>query len=362
MQQPEIMTLTQPAQFESIINDYYTKGQLSLKLTDNNLPVEFVGHLGTKLYLNIPNYKNLPSECLIIAKLKTEIVYGTMKQVEPPKEHVYIFTPVKFQVITFVRRHYRIDLDENNTKQIIFMNNVICPVNLEISFENEKKKVDQIKTNILTNLGKLFDLVKVFFVGEKIVDTRFRHFTSEPIPEPIYIPNINEPNSVADKKKFENYKTNIYLPDFSIKSKKIISEITVPLLIDNKMPYGYIQINSNKVLSPTIVDQIKTYAQQINKYFVQNSIFRPLPDKFLITNVSSGGFAIAFKDKKYIRLFPSKTSMLVEMQLPNDQIIKSYSMACHTTPDNNMISIGFQIVAMDDDDRSIFEEFIKSVS
>lgn len=359
-QRSEILTITQEDKFEQIIKDYYSKGVLQLKQGDNSIPIEFIKSIGNKIYFKIDSKKNLPDECLITAKLETEIVYGTMKQAGLPLEHIFVFTPVKFQLISFFRKHERVDLNENNSKQIVFLTNIISSSNLKESITAEKKKVEQIKSKITEKLENIFDTVKVIVVGEKQVDPRFRYFMAN--THSIYIADINNPDSVTDKEQFAYYNLNIYATDYTIKKNNAISEITTPLLLHGKMPYGYIQINSSKILAPTIVDQIKNYARHLDDFFLQSGIVHPVTDKFIVTNVSSGGFAIAFKDKKFLRIFPTKQSMMVEMILPNNQTIKLYSTACNITLDSKMITIGFQIIDISDEYRNTYEDFIKSVS
>ncbi|MDR3237470.1 MAG: PilZ domain-containing protein [Spirochaetia bacterium] len=358
-QQPEIQTITQPDKFGQILKDYYAKGQLFIKLANNNnLVVEFVKLSdNNKIYFNIPNIKNLPQECLIVAKLDSELVYGTMKQLEQRRD-IFTFSPIKFQIIKFFRKDQRIDIGSGR-KQIIFITNLVSSINLETDMSVEKKKVDQIKVKIVSELGKIFERMKVLFIGEKQADSRFRYFSAN--TNTLYIPNVNDPDSAPDKEQCTYYLENIYAMDYQLKNAEIISEITAPLLYKKEMPYGYIQINSDQPLTDAMAKQIKTYALHVEQIFEKNSIFTPSAERFIVIDVSQGGFAIAFKDKKFLRLFQPNTPMVVEMLLP-DKNITIYATVRHITPDSKMITVGFQILAIEKEKTADYESFIKTAT
>ncbi|MCL1911888.1 MAG: hypothetical protein FWG13_06760 [Leptospirales bacterium] len=357
-QQSEIRTVTEPEHFGQVIKDYYAKGHLFIKLVNDNLDIEFVKAENNNISFSAPKVKNLPEECFIVAKLDDELVYGTMKQIEQKKD-IFTFTPVKFQVIKLFRRDHRIGLDSGG-KQIIFINGIVSQIDLETDMQSEKKKVEQIKSKITAELGKLFDKIKIFVAGEKPADTRFRYFLSN--ANAIYIPDINAKDSGSDVSADEQhkyYRENIYATDYQLKSGNLISEITTPFLYKNQMPYGYIQINSAKMLASSTTLQLKSYISRIEQIFEKSAIFKPSEERFIVIDVSKGGFAIAFKDKKFLRLFQPNVSMCVNMLLA-DKDISMYVITRHITPDSKMITVGFQILTTEN--RDTYDGFINSLS
>ena len=358
MQQHEIKTVTESEHFGQIIKDYYEKGHLFIKLPNNNLLIQFVKTSeNDHIFFNVPNVKNLPQECLIVARRDNELVYGTMKQVEQNK-NVFTFMPVKFQIIKLLRKDQRIDLNSGG-KRIIFISSMISQIDLETNILAEKKKVEQVKNKITAELGKIFEKMKIFFIGEKQADTRFRYFLTN--TNTIYIPDINNApvDDASAEEQHKYYMENIYAADYQSKSSGFISEITPPLLYRKQMPYGYIQINSAQTLVSSTTLQLKAYASRIEQIFEKSEIFKPSAERFIVIDVSQGGFAIAFKDKKFLRLFQQNVSICVKMLLA-DKDIDMYAITRHITPDSRMITVGFQILTIEG--RNVYDEFLKSLS
>jgi len=356
-QQPEIKTIIEAEHFREIIKDYYEKGQLFIKLPNNNLLIKFVRATeNNAVFFSVPNVKNLPQECLIVARLGSELVYGTMKQIEQKKE-IFAFIPIKFQIIKLFRKDQRIGLNEDGGKQIIFISSIVSQINLETDMTTEKKKMEQIKDKIETELGKIFDKIKIFFIGERQNDSRFRYFSSN--TSAIYISDVNAPNSESFEEQYRYYLEHIYATDYQLKNGGLISEITTPLLYKKQMPFGYIQINSAQMLASSMTSQLKAYALHVEQIFEKNQIFKPSIERFIVIDVSQGGFAIAFKDKKFLRLFHQNVSMCIKM-LFADKDIDMYVIARHITPDSRMITVGFQILAIEE--RNVYEDFVKLLS
>ena len=357
-QQPEIKTVTEHSHFGQILKDYYEKGQLFIKLPANNLPLEFVKRVEDyNVLFSVPNVKNLPHECLIVAKLDNELVYGTMTQLRQRRE-IFTFVPTKFQIIKFHRKDQRIGLKDDGGKRIIFITNIVSHFNLETDIITEKKKVDQIRNRITLELEKIFDRIRIFFIGEKQTDNRFRYFSSN--TSTIYIPNIKTPGESSAEEHYSNYMESIYASDYQLKSSGLISELTTPFLYKNQLPYGYIQINSAQTITSSVTLRIKMYALHIEQLFEKSGIFKPTTERFIVIDVSQGGFAIAFKDKIFLKYFQQNVSMCIKMLLA-DKDIEMYVVVRHITPDSRMITVGFQILAMMEE-GSAYEDFLKSLS
>jgi len=221
----------------------------------------------------------------------------------------------------------------------------------------EKKKIDPIKSKIIVELSKIFGNLKIFFIGEKQADSRFNYFLSN--TDTIYIPDIKEPGSVPNEMYYKYYMENIYTTDYQLKSGGLISEITIPFLYKKQMPFGYIQINSTQTLPPSMASQLKTYASRIELIFDRSGIFKHSTERFIVIDVSQGGFAIAFRDKKFLRLFQQNVSMCIRMLLV-DKDVDMFVAPKHITPDSRMITVGFQILKIEEPE--VYEEFLRSLS
>jgi hypothetical protein len=359
--QHQIETITDSSQFAAIFSDYYAGSPTGIKLTGSTIPAEFVGYTEGAALFRVPNIKNLPGECLIIAKKNNRIIYGSMKQMEQKKEQLFIFSPVKFQIISAARKEERHSIPENGQgKKIIFVTNLMSNILIENDMAMQKKKLDKIRDHIIEGLDKAYEQTRVYFCSDGGIDQRMRYFYSQ--KKPIFIPDFREEGASPDLEQHRLFISNIYATDYSLKNSSFVSEMSVPFLFQMKMAYGYVQINSRNKLGDSAFKNLRQYAVSVDQLFTRNSIFRPSTEKFLVSDVSKKGFSIAFRERKFIRYFKENSTMTLDMILANDKKAGIYTAIRHiTTRDNKIINIGFEILEMDALGEVSYEEFLESV-
>ena len=138
--QHQILTITEQARFSELLENYYKNSKIIVKLTNDTVQAEYLGNNNGMAAFKVHSVKNLPKDCLIIAKKGSELVYGSMKQLEQQEDQLFIFQPLRFQIISSARREERINVQQGQGKQIIFITNMISNVLIDNDMVMEKKK------------------------------------------------------------------------------------------------------------------------------------------------------------------------------------------------------------------------------
>ncbi|MCX8125481.1 MAG: hypothetical protein N3F66_15145, partial [Spirochaetes bacterium] len=220
----------------------------------------------------IPYIKNMPDSCIIITRKDGYLVNGVFKLKEKDADGMYVFYPIQFQIISNPRKEERIELGAG--KGVLFITNLISDYILQNSLALSLKKVDNIKEILRFDLEKRFPYVKTYFLNEGMADPRMKYFYSNPVP--YFISNMNVQPDGKTQKMFNTYINEIYAKDYTLQNRKnLIAEVAVPVLYNGKIPYGYIQVNSDKPLTDGIFSVIKRLGVVADELFKKNKLFIP---------------------------------------------------------------------------------------
>jgi hypothetical protein len=283
--QHQIETITDSSQFNAVFNDYYAGSPVAIKLSSSTIPAEFLGYSDGSALFRVPNIKNLPAECLIITKKNNRIVYGSMKQIQQKKEQVFLFNPVRFQIIYTARKEERHSIPENGQgKQIIFVTNLMSNILIENDMAMQKKKLDKIRDHIIEGLDKAYEQTRVYFCCDGGIDQRMRYFYLQ--AKPLFVPDFRDEGASRDLEQHRFFISNIYATDYSLKNSLFISEMSVPFLFQMKMPYGYVQINSRNKLEDSAFKNLRQYAVSVDLLFTKNAYSGPPVKNFFVSDVS----------------------------------------------------------------------------
>ena len=169
-----------------------------------------------------------------------------------------------------------------------------------------------------------------------------------------------------DKKEINEikyYKNFIMKSDSFLKDHKhITSEISVPILLNNKIPYGYIQINQRSSLSVSTIPQIIRLASLVDDLVKRTKIFSASEDKLLVSDISKNGMGIVFNNKKYIPYYRKDSYVSLDVLFPSAKKASILANVRHLEMmKNRTIRVGFEIKEMDNNSRSNYEHFLCTI-
>lgn len=359
----QIKTITDRNLFEKVFYTFFHNNKnVYLKTKSGDLRITFFGYADGIAAFNIPYVKNMPDTCVITTRFKQYTVHGFFKLSGRDEDSMYLFHPVKFQVMSQSRKEGRYSFEEGgDSKQVLYITNLISDFIISNSLALAPKKVDQVKETLKFDLTKQFQHVKIYFINEGTTDTRMKQFYENPVP--IFIPDLNSPPPSDIEKSFNSYINNIYSKDYYLQNRKnLISEVSVPILYKGRIPYGYIQINSEKGMTEAVVTIIKRMAIVAEELFKKNNIFYIETDRLLVSDVSYSGMGVVFRDRKYIRSFKENSYIYYDLILPANKKASMLSVVRNIElMENKIIKVGFSIKDVDALSEVYYQEFLESI-
>ncbi len=355
-----IKTITDRGQFEEIFKKFFSGRDVYIKTKSGDLSVQFLGYNSGNVAFRIPRVKNVPDTIVVLTRLKESTIYASLKSLEH-NEDTFIFLPVKFQVISESRKEERTDLGASEGKNVLFATNLISELMIQGALDSNDKKVTNIKEKIAGDLKGKFEKVRVVFVNETRIDVRMKHFMHS--WNPLYIKDRSKEPSEADKKNLQFYINEIYAKDYKLSSQKeFISEVSVPFIYKNIIPYGYIQVNNTKPMEENHLTVIKRFASMINDHLVKDNLFVPAPDKFIVTDVSKGGLGIVFRDRRQLRYFMKDAQVALDLNLPDsNKVTMGVTVRNTIFNDGGTIRVGFEVTSIDAISEVNYDEFLETL-
>ncbi len=355
-----IKTVTDKSQFEFIFNNFFTGNSVFIKTNSGNINLQFLGYSDGNAAFRIPLVKSIPDNVVVFVRRGHNNIYLSMKFVER-SEDTFMFIPVKFQIISESRKEDRKLLQvEGGGKSIMYVNNLVTEYMLHRELSTSEKKIDKVKEVAEFELKKKFEYVKILFSFEAKSDQRFKFIQSN--SRPLYIPNLNEDPTPELEEDFNHYINNIYRTDHSVSSRnKFIAEITAPIMYNEVIPYGYVQVNGMQPFTDGILEVCRRMTIVVDQLLRKNNLLTPLSEKFLVSDLSAGGVGFVFKDKRLIRYFQEGSKVSFEIMLPTmKKAVMGAIVRNITFMENNIIKVGVQIDTMADKYRENYMEYVES--
>ncbi len=355
-----IKTITDRGEFEELFNRYFAHRDVYIKTKSGDLHVQFVGYSDGNVAFRIPRVKNAPDTIVVLTHTGDNNVYASLKTLER-NEDTFIFLPLKIQIISVKRREERTSLETDSGKKVIFASKIISESMIQGFLDINEKKVGMVKDKILDQLKGGFEHIRVVFINETRIDVRLKHFLSSWTP--IFIRDLKASPSESEKKNFNFYVNEIYSKDYKLSSKKeFISEASVPFVLKNMIPYGYIQVNNTKPMNDNHLTVIKRLAMMINDYFFKVNLFEYSKEKFIVTDMSSKGLGIVFKERRLLKYFMKNSQVILDMELPDGHRVGMGVMVRNTVfNDGGFIKVGMEIINIDALSEVIYDEFLESM-
>ena len=356
-----IKTVTDRAQYGFLLENFFKGAPVFIKTNSGNSELQYMGYREDKVAFKIPLMKSCPDNTVVFTKRNNNTIYLSLKYLER-NEDVFVFIPIQFQILTELRREKRTELDSGSGRSIIYLNNLITDYIIERSFTTMDRKIDKIKDYAEYELKKIFDYVKIIFINENKLDNRLRHIKST--SQAIYMPNLNVDPEKFQEDEYNYYINHIYRSDISISSRnKFIAEVAAPIVYNNAIIYGYIQVNSAQPIEDDKYEYVKKMCAVVNHLMVKQQMLIPLPDKFLLSDISYSGLGFVFKEKKFLRYFEEGSRVNFYILFPTNKTAVIGAIIRNITflENRRIVKAGCDIFDMDNTSRENYEEFVQSV-
>lgn len=309
----------------------------------------------------INDTKNIDENCVIICRDKSDnTIFAHLKLLEKGEKNTCIFSPEKIHVSFAPRKEERKTLDpENNASHRLFIINMISEFIIKNNLELYKKKINQIEETIKIKLEKTFSNIRLYFIHHGH-DERMNYFKKQ--IQPIFIANINETQPEKHIEIFKLYTENIYPDDNFLQNKKeLISEISVPILFNMKIPYGYVQVNNTQPFNESSMHTVKKMSTIVNELLIKNGLFPKTDERIPVFDISKNGIGITFKNKQYIKYFNKDQLVYFDLLLPDTKKVNILAVVKEIVIEGSNYKVGSQIVEIDALSEVYYDEYLESI-
>ncbi len=358
----DTQSITDRKLFRNILKQFFFDKSCFINNPWGNAEVRFLSSEGEYVQLHSPGFDEDPKNCMVFTRNYNNIIFVYLKFCGKKTENIYLFNPTKFQIIETERKDERCYLEKDrNNRSTIFITNFISQTSIINSLNLHQKKIKRIEEIIGYDTSHEFEYIKVYFYNYGRDDPRMNYFCNNKIP--IFIQDINfvnDQNTVI----IENYMKYIYKTDSYLNNhKRLISEISVPVMFNSWIPYGYVQINNSTPLTTSSVEHAVCLASFIDDSIKRENIFSVSRDKLDISDISKNGIGIIFSNKKYIPYYLKDSFVLLDIFFPSSLKTSILADVRHLEiMQNKTIKAGFRIREMDDEGRYNFDSFLSSIN
>jgi hypothetical protein len=357
----QIRTITEKKRFESIINKYFASSSLFYKSKSGNIEVQYLGNENGMAEIKFPNSIGIPDECVLFTSKDETTVISYMAKKGQKSDEIALYNPSSFQIVYSSRSEKRYNL-QTDEKTVLYARNMISESHLIDAFNIHDKKINQLKNLLLQNGVDTQHRIKINFLHEIVDESRIIFFRK--FKRALFIPSRYNDKNDAKNADLKYYLDSIFeTDDYFKKNPKIISEISVPIMYKNKIIIGYIQVNSDSLLSLSALQNYKRMALVIENKIVESKIIEDSEREFLISNISSTGVCIVFKENGTIEKFQKNSLVYFEIMLPFRQKVELNTEVRHIIDlPNNVKKIGFKIIDIDKQGNDFFKNYIDKLN
>jgi hypothetical protein len=357
-----IKTITDKKLFEKIFYKFFMDNPVFIRTKSGNLRITFFGYTDGLVAFRINYLKKIYEDSLVFTRNKDHLIYLHLKFTESQDENIYLFFPIKIQIISSARRENRKVLGmEGGGKKVVYVSNIISDFIIENTLAMALKQIDRIKEIIKFDLERHFEHIRIYLINEGMSDVRMKYFMENKTP--LFISNLNEQPSEKKRKMFNFFVNEIYSKDYYLQNRKnLISEISIPVLYKAKIPYGYTQVNNSTPFSESIFATLKRVAMRIDELFNKHKVFSLSEERLLVSDISKSGLGVVFKERKFIRFFKEGCLVYFDLILPDNKKASILAVVRHIALlENKIIKVGCEIKDIDALSEVNFDEFLELV-
>jgi hypothetical protein len=355
-----IETITDRSMFKNILDRFFFNKTSFVYSQNGNIEVKFINTADGLVKIQMPLFTGEPKNCIAFTRNGKNVIFVFLKLCEQKTKDIFVFNPAKFQVVTAARKDTRKSLVNNGRDDhIVYVTNLISDKNIQKFLAGQENKLKRNKEIIEYDNYKDFEYLKIFFCSESIDDARMKYFYGN--RSAFFIRDFLSGNE--DDKPFLYYKNFIHKADpFLKKHNEYISEISAPILLGSKIPYGYIQVNKTSPFQSSVVIRVQKMAFQANEINKKNNLFPESADKLLVSDVSEKGIGVVFKNQKFLQYYKKDNRVSFDMLLPKEIKASMLADVRHLEMmQNKIIKLGFEIKDMDNISRDHYQKFLSSI-
>lgn len=358
----EAETVKSPEKIREIYKADFAGRQAFMKYYNNNIPVQCRSYSIGTIVVEFPLLKVIPDPVVIFTYNDRYIITLTLKKTSMLQKDVIQFEITRC-ALSKSPRHYRrntIDLKGGN-RQVVFITNLITE-----TFINNALIVNHSKIHSIINLAEE-KLQKKFMHARISIATELQH---DPRMQYIYtnnkgylLSNIGRHTTRGDA-AYDYYMSYIYPAERILKTSVYrISEMLIPLFFKNKIPYGYLRINKENLLSDSEIQYARSLVKSIEDHFCRTGIIPVIREKILINDISQGGFSTLQHQKKKIMLFKNGNQICCDLVLPESGDINILGrIAYNSNTDSGLVKSGLKIEKIDDTDMTQLVRYLNTFS
>ncbi|MBN2038583.1 MAG: hypothetical protein JW864_00980 [Spirochaetes bacterium] len=353
-------TYTSEEAFAKIFSGIFSKYQSFLKTQDSAVLIKYINYKDGNASYKI-NGINVEKKSVIFSRdKKNNSIYAVLELLRKDEDNIHVFRPLKIQMVVKPRKEERkiLDPEENNGHQIHIIN-IMSEFILKSSLEIYRNKINDIEDTVESGLRKNFKYARLYMLhhGNDIRMNYFRHNI-----KPIIIKNRKNEADNRDREQYEYYTKEIVSNDLKLnQDSNYVSEITVPVLYDSKLPYGFIQVNGYEEFPETAIRLIKNTALTINSTLTKQKIFPVSDDTLSVYDISKNGIGISFSNKKCIKYFTENQLIYFTLILPDNKRVNILALVRHISIKGSIYKAGCTISEIDALSELVFDEYLESL-
>ncbi len=330
-----------------------------LKAEEYNCQVDFVSYGNNQLKLRIGERSLLRGSSDLYAIKGNVMLHARIHLLSREGECIFTFRLMSPKLNEIRRKSMRVAAghEGGGMAEAVYISDVVSEDILKECLLRERKRISIVVDTLSDKLKADYDQVRIFLINEKLYDERMKYFNHT--RKPLFIADINEePGDEKGRELLKHYRS-IHHQDRTI-DDSMISEIAIPFLYKGMIPFGYIQINSRKVLIKEDYVYLKKTGAITSESFSGASVIKTLDERFYVSDLSLNGLCIVFSEKGRIKYFKNDGYLYARLFFPDG---RTSSMLCAVRNinlmSNNAFKIGCEIVEIDALGEVNLEEYIK---
>lgn len=359
-----IKKITDRKLFQSIFLKLFLGKNVLLKTDSETIPVQFMNYEAGIATLKIPSGHDLSGRNIVFIERSKDIVFSHMQLKESKGADNYEFDIIDIQLMEYVKNEEssKISNEVRAEPRIpqIYLSNLISDFSLSECLKNSVRRVEYLRQEILKKLNLMYPFASVTFIHDKKPNPRMDFFQIE--RRPYFFPELKSIETNPDNKDHAHYMTNIYPRDLSITDNNLNSEICVPLLYKLMLPFGYIQVNSQKPLTEKDYSAIRKLGMSTSVLFTNDPvIIKSADDIISISDISQNGLGIIFKDKPLIKHFKDNSTILFNVFFPDNKKATLLAIVRHISlVENKIYRVGTEIMNIDPIGEVHYTDYIEN--
>lgn len=358
MKSESVKHITDRNSLSELYSSLFIGRDVFLKADGINIKVNFIKYSNGKIYLDIPVENYDVKRTAIYTRNREEVAYSHIIPSGMEDQH-YVFETEGSQIFFAPRKENRIQMEAAPGKKTV-ISQLISNFVIKESLMQNQARVDWLKNEISRKITAEYDLIRIFFLGDKHTDTRMSWIMDD--RESIFIPDINfNGEAGGNETDVTSYMQNIYYHDQNLAAGNMVSEISVPLLYKIMMPFGYIQVNHSSPLNEDNLFMLKrlglAYSESISK---DNILFTPSIDTISVSDLSLNGLGIIFKENTLARHFKEDALVMFTAYLPDNRHASILCRVANITLSDKWYRVGCRIESIDSEGEQHYRKFLQT--